>query len=331
MLHIKTAASQCFARNVGDDACYVAAPSVMLFCAAHQQTQLLLRCGILATAGHLIKADVRSIAAAAQLPMADKRSSAGICFIGRRSFGRFLEDYLTPKPGVYVDVESGRQLGTCANMLAVTVGQRAVGLGGQQQRVYVAGKDLAAGVVHLAQGREHPALYSSRVLLLPPNWIGTAPQPAGYDAAIASSSSSSCGGLIRCSYRARYRQPAAACSVRPLLLGEQFAVSRYCGGLQEGLTTSTAAAAGAKVQQEMPAHHAASAAAGMHRAWPAAAVTAAAVQQQQGLQQQGLWVAELAEPLRGITPGQMFVLSDGQVCLGSAMIAAHGPTMAEQQ
>ncbi|WIA20569.1 hypothetical protein OEZ85_004959 [Tetradesmus obliquus] len=87
--------------------------------------------------GHLCKAVVRRIAAEFKLPMAAKRSSAGICFIGRRSFGKFLEDYLPPKPGVYVEVDSGRELGGCANMLAVTVGQRAVGLGGQQQRVYV--------------------------------------------------------------------------------------------------------------------------------------------------------------------------------------------------
>jgi tRNA U34 2-thiouridine synthase MnmA/TrmU len=266
--------------------------------------------------------------------MADKRSSAGICFIGRRSFGRFLEDYLPPKPGVYVDIQSNQQLGSCSNMLAVTVGQRAVGLGGQQERVYVVGKDVGAGVVHVAKGREHPALYSSRVLLLAPNWIGDAPlieaaaERFGDAGAISRSSSS---GVIHCSYRARYRQPPAACNIRPLLPGEQFAVSKYCGSGQVG--TAAADQDTMLSDQEMQeGSHAASAAVGTGTMRPAAAVAAATLQQQQqGTDQQGMWFAELEVPLRGTTPGQMFVLYDDEVCLGSAMIAAHGPTLAEQQ
>jgi tRNA U34 2-thiouridine synthase MnmA/TrmU len=42
-------------------------------------------------------------------------------------------------------------------------------------------------------------------------------------------------------------------------------------------------------------------------------------------------VADLAVPLRGIAPGQIFVMYDGPVCLGSATIMAFGPTLAEQQ
>jgi tRNA U34 2-thiouridine synthase MnmA/TrmU len=292
-----------------------------------------------ASTGHLSKSDVRRIAAAAQLPMADKRSSAGICFIGRRSFGRFLEDYITPKPGVYIDIQTNRQLGGCGNMLAVTVGQRAAGLGGQQERVYVVGKDVAAGVVHVAKGREHPALYSSRVLLLAPNWIGNAPPSAAAAAesgaaGVTTSSSSSSSGVLHCSYRARYRQPPAVCSIRPLHPEEQFAVSKYCGRWQAA--TAAAAAAGPVLSHKemQEGSHAAAAAVGFGNMRPAAAAAAATVQQQQqqqGLEQQGLWVAELDVPLRGITPGQMFVIYDGEVCLGSAMIAAHGPTLAEQQ
>jgi tRNA U34 2-thiouridine synthase MnmA/TrmU len=83
----------------------------------------------------------------------------------------------------------------------------------------------------------------------------------------------------------------------------------------------------------MQVSHAAAAAVDTGSMRFAAAVAASAVQQQQqqGSEQQGLWVAELAVPLRGITPGQMFVLYDGEVCLGCAMIAAHGLTLAEQQ
>jgi tRNA U34 2-thiouridine synthase MnmA/TrmU len=116
-----------------------------------------------------------------------------------------------------------------------------------------------------------------------------------------------------------------------LLPNEQFAVSRLCGSLQKATHPAAAAAAEeeAVLQQEAIREASSAAEAQMRNARPAAAVAVAAVQHQ-GSYQQGLWVAELCEPLRGITPGQMFVLYDGEVCLGSAMIAAHGLTMAEQ-
>jgi tRNA U34 2-thiouridine synthase MnmA/TrmU len=40
-------------------------------------------------------------------------------------------------------------------------------------------------------------------------------------------------------------------------------------------------------------------------------------------------LAELQEPLRGVAPGQMFVMYDGQQVLGAATIVAYGPTRAE--
>ncbi|KAF8062775.1 PDIL5-4 [Scenedesmus sp. PABB004] len=210
--------------------------------------------------GHLTKPVVRRLAAAAGLPSAGRRSSAGICFIGRRSFGRFVEAYLPPAPGTYVDVDSGRALGRCANMLALTVGQRAAGLGGQAGRVYVAGKDLVAGVVHVAAGHGHPALASGAALLRAPSWVSGVP-PAGAGA----------GGAVACQFRARYRQASAGCTLRPLAAGEAFAASRFCGGARD--------------------------------APPAG---------------EQLWVAELAAPMRGLTPGQAFVAYAGEPAPGAA-------------
>lgn len=316
-------------------------------------------------AGHLSKAQVREIAAAAGLSQATKRSSAGICFIGRRSFGKFLEAYLQPRPGVYVDADTGTVLGPCSNMLAVTVGQKAQGLGGQKSRVYVVGKDLGRGFVHVAAGHEHPALYSSTVLLRTPNWVAGQPPAqmlsgvaAGYGRAPASSNAGSISvahnaaeeavqasqvvsgsenvtgaelegsaGVLRCQYQARYRQPAAQCTVRALTAPEAaaFEVSRFCSAGPLALS-----AGGAKVDS-----------AASSAAVPAAEVAAdglvevpASLSAQSAEMQEGcgeFLVAELSMPLRGVAPGQMFVLYDGEVCLGSATIVAHGPTLAEQR
>ena len=48
---------------------------------------------------------------------------------GRRDFGEFLEEYTAAIPGTFVDVDTGRALGSCPNLAAVTHGQGA-GIGG---------------------------------------------------------------------------------------------------------------------------------------------------------------------------------------------------------
>lgn len=315
-------------------------------------------------AGHLSKVAVRELAAAAGLSQATKRSSAGICFIGRRSFGRFLEAYLPPRVGRYEDVDTGVVLGPCSNMLAVTVGQKALGLGGQKSRVYVVGKDLGRGVVHVASGHDHPALYTSSILLHAPNWVAGAvpaqllspcagattagvsacPQPwsagcsvdgtaaaeavQGAQGVVQSSAGlSGSTGVLHCQFQARYRQPAAECSVRALSAAEAaaFQVSRFCSSPPQ----TVAAAAGASTDTTGVGTAAAPSAGSNTSAVSESLVSQAGQGQQQGSTDQFL-VVELAVPLRGVAPGQMFVLYDGEVCLGSAVIVAHGPTMAEK-
>lgn len=70
---------------------------------------------------------------------------------GRRNFGDFLSQYLPPLPGAYVDVDSGRRLGPCPDLHAVTHGQRP-GIGGAHDRVYCVGKDVVRGCGWLADG-----------------------------------------------------------------------------------------------------------------------------------------------------------------------------------
>lgn len=91
--------------------------------------------------GDYTKANVRQIAQDANLATATKRSSAGICFIGRRNFADFLSEYVPAVPGKFIDVDTGRYVGTCRNITAVTLGQRPR-IGGASDRMYIVGKDV---------------------------------------------------------------------------------------------------------------------------------------------------------------------------------------------
>jgi tRNA-specific 2-thiouridylase len=106
--------------------------------------------------GHLTKAQVRALAAAASSPLKDcrvisKRESMGLCFIGKRSFDSFLGRYIPITPGRLVNIddmqeipvraggdgphcpEHYRVLGKHAGMEILTLGQGA-GVSGAKSR-----------------------------------------------------------------------------------------------------------------------------------------------------------------------------------------------------
>jgi tRNA-specific 2-thiouridylase len=135
--------------------------------------------------GGLSKSEVRRIAAEIGLPNARKKDSTGICFIGERPFREFLERWLSHEPGPIVD-ERGRELGRHVGLSFYTLGQRqGLGIGGVAEGGgthapwYVAHKDLAANVLHVVQGHEHPWLLSRWLRAEDASWIAGAPPAAG--------------------------------------------------------------------------------------------------------------------------------------------------------
>jgi tRNA-specific 2-thiouridylase len=153
--------------------------------------------------GDMHKGDVRRMAREAGLETHDKKDSTGICFIGERPFREFLARFLTPKPG---DIESvdGARLGAHDGLMYYTMGQRqGLGIGGRAggsgEPWYVVGKDLDSDTLIVAQGHDHPALFSRGLQAGELHWIrGAAPaQP------------------LRCEAKIRYRQPRQACEVLP--------------------------------------------------------------------------------------------------------------------
>lgn len=132
--------------------------------------------------GALYKRDVRRIAAEAGLHVADKKDSTGICFIGERPFREFLMRYLPTTPGEIRCLDDDRVIGVHQGLMYHTIGQRKGlhigGLKGHQDEAgeheawYVAGKDVAANLLYVVQGHDHPALLKDRLVATQLNWIG---------------------------------------------------------------------------------------------------------------------------------------------------------------
>lgn len=73
--------------------------------------------------GEMLKPQVREVAKRFDLPVADKKDSQGICFLGQVKMSDFLSHYLPDSPGEIVDPE-GKVLGEHRGLHFYTLGQR---------------------------------------------------------------------------------------------------------------------------------------------------------------------------------------------------------------
>ena len=130
--------------------------------------------------GGMFKRDVRKLAAEIGLPVAAKKDSTGICFIGERPFREFLNRYLPTKPG-RIETPDGRVVGQHVGLAFYTIGQRkGIGIGGSRdgngEPWFVAAKDLKRNVLVVVQGHDDPLLLSSGLSAVHCSWTaGVAP------------------------------------------------------------------------------------------------------------------------------------------------------------
>lgn len=129
--------------------------------------------------GSLEKTEVRRIAADAGLPTFAKKDSTGICFIGERRFDDFLKQYVKGAEGAIVSTD-GATLGEHHGLMFHTIGQRqGLGIGGvagaSDEPWYVVEKDLETNTLIVAQGNDHPALFSSALTCRQIQWIAGEP------------------------------------------------------------------------------------------------------------------------------------------------------------
>ncbi len=121
--------------------------------------------------GYIIKDEVRKIAKENNLPVAEKKDSTGICFIGERNYQKFISNYLKPNPGDIINVETGEKIGIHIGLMNYTIGQRRnVGISGNEDRHYVCGKDVKKNILYVAFG-DSKYLYSDQCLITDVNFI----------------------------------------------------------------------------------------------------------------------------------------------------------------
>jgi tRNA-specific 2-thiouridylase len=74
--------------------------------------------------GNLTKTEVRAIATKLNLPVANKKDSVGICFVGEIGITDFLKNFLELKPGPILDINTKQELGQHQGSELYTIGQR---------------------------------------------------------------------------------------------------------------------------------------------------------------------------------------------------------------
>ncbi|WKS82427.1 tRNA 2-thiouridine(34) synthase MnmA [Edwardsiella tarda] len=173
--------------------------SYFLYTLSHQQVAQSLF-----PVGELEKPEVRRIATQLDLATAKKKDSTGICFIGERKFRDFLGRYLPAQPGKIITVD-GQEIGEHQGLMYHTLGQRkGLGIGGtkegNEEPWYVVDKDVANNVLLVAQGHDHPRLFSNGLIAQQLHWVERRPLTAE----------------LRCTVKTRYRQADIPCRVIPI-------------------------------------------------------------------------------------------------------------------
>ncbi|XP_045773683.1 mitochondrial tRNA-specific 2-thiouridylase 1 isoform X1 [Maniola jurtina] len=150
---------------------------------------------------NLLKSEVREIARKeGLLQVASKRDSTGICFIGKRRFKDFIEDFIKAREGFFIDIDTGHVVGQHSGIHKWTVGQRCC-LSNWKHAYFVFKKDLNTNNIYVVPGTQHPALWNNLCTTEKPHWICKEP-PALTD-----------NGVLHCSFRFQHTKPLVPCRV----------------------------------------------------------------------------------------------------------------------
>lgn len=132
--------------------------------------------------GELTKKQVREIARENKFPNFDRKSTVGICFVGKVNLKKFLQRRIKPRAGKILDPE-GKLIGLHDGIYYYTIGQRIgprfgieveKGKGQKLKRWYVASKNPKKNEIITAP-EGHPLNYRKEISIKNPHWINERP------------------------------------------------------------------------------------------------------------------------------------------------------------
>ncbi|HPE55247.1 MAG TPA: tRNA 2-thiouridine(34) synthase MnmA [Bacteroidales bacterium] len=144
--------------------------------------------------GHMLKPEVRELAAKLDLASADKRDSQGICFVGKVDLPTFLQQKLKPREGDIIEIPAGVVIEKDKNLASddldllcadrqfhrdegivkgkhkgahyYTIGQRkGLDVGGTPEPLFIISTDIDNNIIFVGQGKKHPGLYRSGLFI----------------------------------------------------------------------------------------------------------------------------------------------------------------------
>ena len=195
--------------------------------------------------GDMQKKEVRKLAKEIGLNTAEKKDSQGLCFIGKVKLPTFLQQFLKPKIGKVVEIDSnnsmyqkenitnkfesfkysssmGKIIGDHNGAHYYTIGQRkGLNIGGFPLPLFIIGTDVKENIIYVGQGEDHPGLYRNGLTVKKENihWIREdlkidIDTPTVYDS------------------RIRYRQKLTPCSIT----SDKFGLKISFKEIQRGIT-----------------------------------------------------------------------------------------------
>ncbi len=123
--------------------------------------------------GGMPKSAVRALAEKFSLPVAAKRDSQGICFLGSISVDEFLKQELGTTPGIAID-EAGKEVGMHDGAVLHTLGARISLQDAEQGPWYVVRKNLETNVLTVRHGNAALAAPLTSLTLREENWFDRA-------------------------------------------------------------------------------------------------------------------------------------------------------------
>lgn len=130
--------------------------------------------------GHLNKTEVRKLAKKFKLPVAEKKDSQGICFLGAVDLKDFLKHYIKEKKGKVLD-ENGNEIGFHNGAVFYTLGERhgftILKKKPNDKPYYIVGKDIKKNILYVSQEKNISLIRANkRIVLKDVNWINDLPK-----------------------------------------------------------------------------------------------------------------------------------------------------------